>query len=223
MEITLTESLRIFGLDNLDNQTELNLKKIYHRLALISHPDQGGTNSDFIKLRHAYEKLNTNLGVKYQRSSSSSSFEDQRYHKRSSDTEKLAEELVYYKNIYKKCYNVNIKYESAIRHQCRLLRYLHKCLHDLTVKHEFEHTSILRVYQYKTELLQRKYTRRWWENFLPVEKLNLQEYTELKNQVLSECEFEIGSLEKKLIYDKMLLYESITQEMMSLWSIWASY
>lgn len=222
MEITLTESLRIFGLDNLENQTELNLKKIYHRLAFVSHPDQGGTNSDFIRLRHAYEKLKTNLGKKYERSSFSDSFEDQRYHKRSSDTEKIAEELVYYKNIYKKFYNVNLKYESAIRHQCRLLRHLHKCLHDLSVKHELEHTSMLRTYQYKTELLQRKYTRKWWENFLPVEKLNLQEYTELKNQALSECEFEIGSLEKKLIHDKMVLYESITQEMMNLWSTWAS-
>lgn len=44
-----------------DPITEEQLKASYRRLAKTTHPDKGGNNSEFLKVKEAYNYLNTNF------------------------------------------------------------------------------------------------------------------------------------------------------------------
>ena len=37
--------------------SEEDIKKAYHRLCLVHHPDKGGCNDEFIKINNAYQEL----------------------------------------------------------------------------------------------------------------------------------------------------------------------
>jgi hypothetical protein len=50
----LQAALIYFGLEKIEDVTLPELKAIYRRLAKEKHPDQGGSNTEFVSLRKAY-------------------------------------------------------------------------------------------------------------------------------------------------------------------------
>lgn len=53
--MTQYEAMTILGLTR--GYAEKDLKKAYRQKSLLVHPDKGGTNEDFLKVRVAYEFL----------------------------------------------------------------------------------------------------------------------------------------------------------------------
>lgn len=51
------ECLKILGLDPARQWTEKEIKKAYKRMAMKHHPDRGGSQEMFVKVREAYEYL----------------------------------------------------------------------------------------------------------------------------------------------------------------------
>jgi hypothetical protein len=59
--MNLQRALEIFNLENLNGLDERELKSIFKRLAKERHPDQGGSNSDFVQLKEAHIILEQEL------------------------------------------------------------------------------------------------------------------------------------------------------------------
>jgi hypothetical protein len=57
----LQDALIYFGLSSITEVSIAELKAIYRRLAKQKHPDQGGTNTEFVNLRKAFVLLKNEL------------------------------------------------------------------------------------------------------------------------------------------------------------------
>ncbi len=57
----LQDALNYFGLSTTTEVTMAELKTIYRRLAKEKHPDQGGSNTEFVNLRKAFVLLKNEL------------------------------------------------------------------------------------------------------------------------------------------------------------------
>lgn len=59
--MTLNEALMILGLSR--KFTGKDVKSAYRKKSLVAHPDKGGSATEFLKVREAYELLQSNRVV----------------------------------------------------------------------------------------------------------------------------------------------------------------
>ncbi len=52
---TVSENLRILGLTSTPDAA--SLKRAFKKAAFMTHPDQGGSNEEFIRVKKAYDEL----------------------------------------------------------------------------------------------------------------------------------------------------------------------
>ena len=100
----LKAALAYFSIASINEVSLVELKAIYRRLAKEKHPDQGGTNNDFVSLRRAFVLLKNEL-EKFSPSNGKSSIitqeivelnKDELLSKYYKDTEKLQNQLQLY-------------------------------------------------------------------------------------------------------------------------------
>jgi len=178
----LAQALDLFGLDNLDNQTEKTLKKLYHKLAFISHPDRGGDSQDFIEIRRAYSTLKEVLETRY--------FEGEKNKQGG---------CIDYKEAYKKSNKIVKKYQEIFNNQIKVINNSSYRINQIIKEYDQDKLSLEMWLEENQEKIKSKYKPVWWKEFLPGRKITPEEYHYYNSELINLYNEKVREIDDKFI------------------------
>jgi curved DNA-binding protein CbpA len=229
--MNLEDSLKVFGLPNLEGQTETTLKKRYHLLAQKYHPDKGGSTKDFIALRRAYIYLRTHLidpskqsqsqnrkyskeQQYYENSSSSSSYKStDTSQSRSNKTEQPShEEALRYKEAYEKAIDQIKQYEHILNSQVEIVNRTNKIIDKKYSNYSVVRDSLKKQLDERLATLEKQYNRSWWQYMIPVPKISRDEYIQSYNNLVGSYNNEIKNIDQEYVNGILETYQLSFQQ-----------
>jgi DnaJ domain len=178
MNMNLDAALRWFGLQHIKGVTLDDLKKRYHHLAQMYHPDKGGSSDDFIKLREAYTFLQDYLA--------NPRVEEKRTGNEKTEFDDILKDL----NSYKKAFShsqVKIhEYESMIGKQINLISDFQSNLQSGINFGKNQDGKLRTILDEELAKLKRKYDSNWWKQPLGMYSMSEFEYNSQYNALVDE-------------------------------------
>jgi curved DNA-binding protein CbpA len=186
------ESLLLFNLATLRGQTEEGLRKIYYRLAKRYHPDKGGDQNDFIRLREAFSLLKRALsnppGV--DESTFSSSYNDAHQHHTNQqnngygDYKSEPPKNTYYEAAFERLSKIVSGYEDIFNTQIRLAQTIRAKINEVIEDNQKARQNLDNWLDSELEKLNQIYYLPWWQRILPSKTITAQEYVYRHNELI---------------------------------------
>lgn len=177
--MNLDAALRWFGLQkNIKGITLDDLKKRYHHLAQMYHPDKGGSSDDFIKLREAYTFLQDYLA--------NPNTEKNHRGKEKKESEDIVEDLNKYKKAFANSQAKIHEYETMISSQINLISSFQGNLQTGINFGKNQDNRLRSVLDEELDKLKKQYNSSWWKQPLGMKTMSESEYNYQYNALIDE-------------------------------------
>jgi DnaJ domain len=206
--MNLEVALRWFGLQHIKNVTIDDLKKRYHHLAQMYHPDKGGSSDDFIKLREAYTFLQDYLA-------------NPRTEESHKGTEKTkSEDILKDLNRYKKAFahsQVKIhEYETMIGRQINLISSFQSNLQSGINYGKNQDGRLRSVLDEELEKLKKQYNSSWWKQPLGIKTMSESDYNYQFNALIDEFNSIKQKQDDEYIDNLLSLYRGLVNQIVDI-------
>ena len=208
MNTNLEAALRWFGLQHIKNVTLDDLKKRYHHLAQMYHPDKGGSSDDFIKLREAYTFLQDYLA-------------NPRSEEKSRGGEKtefdgIFEELHRYKKAFASSQVKIHEYETMISSQINLISGFQSNLQSGINFGKNQDGRLRSVLDEELEKLKKQYNSSWWKQPLGIKTMSESDYNYRYNALIDEFNNIKQKQDDEYIDNLLSLYRGLVNQIVDI-------
>jgi curved DNA-binding protein CbpA len=208
MNMNLEVSSRWFGLQNMKGVTLDDLKKRYHHLAQMYHPDKGGSSDDFIKLREAYTFLQDYIA--------NPKTEENQNSKPKTDFDDVSKELERYKKAFANSQVKIHEYEAMITSQINLISSFQSNLQSGITFGKNQDGRLRSVLDEELDKLKKKYNSSWWKQPLGIKTMTETEYNYQYNTLIYEFNGIKQKQDDEYIDNLLTLYRGLVNQIVDI-------
>ena len=207
MNMNLEAGLRWFGLQTIKGIKLEDLKKRYHHLAQMYHPDKGGSSEDFIKLREAYTFLQEYLA--------NPRSERKQEDKQNTEFDQVIKDLDRYKKAFAKSQVKIHEYEAMITSQINLISNFQSGLQSGINFGNNQDGRLRSILDEELGKLKGKYNSSWWKQPLGIKTMSEGEYNYQYNALIDEFNNIKQKQDNEYIDNLLSLYRTLINEIVN--------
>lgn len=201
-------ALRWFGLQNIKGVTLDDLKKRYHHLAQMYHPDKGGSSDEFIKLREAYTFLQDYLA--------NPGIEENLGGKEKTEFDDILKDLNKYKKAFVNSQTKIHEYENMISSQINLISSFQGNLQSGIEFGKNQDDRLRSVLDEELDKLKKQYNSSWWKQPLGIRTMSEGDYNYQYNALIDEYNNIKQKQDSEYIDNLLLLYRGLVNQIVDI-------